>query len=125
MGCVTPSSYDNLFILSCGNSVLESSILSYKTQINEIFSKLEKEYDLLIVDAPPSNITADIFAVAKDTDGVIFIINSQKTYLHLIKRRIAQLREQEIHILGVVLNFAKSVTLKNDYYRYYHKRKQA
>ena len=125
MGCVTPSSYDNLFILSCGNSVLESSILSYKTQINEIFSKLENEFDLLIVDAPPSNITADIFAVAKDTDGVIFIINSQKTYLHLIKRRIAQLREQEIHILGVVLNFAKSVTLKNDYYRYYHKRKQA
>lgn len=124
MGCVTQSSYKNLFILSCGNSVLESSILSYKTQINEIFSKLENEFDLLIVDAPPSNITSDIFAVAKETDGVIFIINSQKTYLHLIKRRIAQLKEQEMHILGVVLNFAKTVTFKNDYYRYYHKRKK-
>lgn len=125
MGCITQSTYNNLYIMSCGNSVLESSILSYKTQINEIFSNLEKEYDLLIVDAPPSNITADIFAVAKDTDGVIFIINSQKTYLHLIKRRIAQLKEQEIRILGVVLNFAKTVSLKNDYYRYYHKRKKA
>lgn len=125
MDCVTASSYNNLFILSCGNSVLESSILSYKTQINEIFSKLEKEFDLLIIDAPPSNITADIFAVAKDTDGIIFVINSQKTYLHLIKKRISQLKEQKITMLGVVLNFAKKYTLKDDYYSYYTKRTEA
>ena len=125
MDSVTASSYNNLFILSGGTSVLKSSVLSYETQINEIFNKLEKEFDLLIVDAPPSNITADIFAIAKETDGVIFVINSQKTYLQEIKKRISQLKEQRINILGVILNSARKFSLKDSYYSYYYKRDKA
>ena len=125
MDCVTASPYNNLFILSGGTTLLKSSVLSYKNKIKEIFLKLEKEFDLLIVDAPPSNITADIFAIAKETDGVIFVVNSQKTYLQEIKKRISQLKEQRVHMLGVILNSARKFSIKDSYYSYYYKRDKA
>ncbi len=88
---------------------------------------MEKEYDYIFLDTPPSSPFTDAAVLSTTCDGVIMVISSGLVDSEVIKYTIKQFKNVNANILGIVLNNLdiKSRTNYNYYYynymyRYYY-----
>lgn len=65
---------------------------------------LKKNYDYLIVDTPPLGMVIDAAIVAKQSDGVVLVVESGQTERKSALHVKHQLEAAGAHMLGVVLN---------------------
>lgn len=65
---------------------------------------LKKNYDYLIVDTPPLGMVIDAAIIAKQSDGVVMVIESGQTDRRQALHVKNQLETAGAHVLGVVLN---------------------
>lgn len=72
-----------------------------------------KNYDYIIIDAPPLGSVIDAAIIARHTDGAIIVVESGAVSYKVLQRVKAQLEKSQCHILGVVLN---KVDVSNDSY---------
>jgi len=77
---------------------------------------LRKRYDYIIIDTPPLGNVIDCAVMAKECDGAIMVIESQKISYKFAQRVKDQLVKAGFPLLGVVMNKVKT----NDK-RYYDK----
>lgn len=90
-------------------NVLESS------KMKELIAKLRENYDYVLLDTPPVIAVSDALYVARNTDGVIFIVAQGVAKKSLVKEAIQTLKTNNVHIIGTVLT---QVNLKSGEYGY-------
>lgn len=94
-------------------AVLDSPVLS------DFVGRSRREYDLILIDAPPLPVTADVLTLSKLVDGIVFV-----TRPGIIEQESAELAQETLastkqKVLGMVVNGVKP----NDFDRYsYHGR---
>jgi capsular exopolysaccharide synthesis family protein len=95
-----------------------SEILASKKMISTI-DDLKEHFDIILIDAPPAIAVTDSQIIASRTDGVILVVNSEKTKRDAVLKAKQNLDNVRARILGVVLN---NVDRKNKdaYYYYYY-----
>lgn len=75
---------------------------------NEKFTALvestKKEYDYVVLDTPPIGQVIDPAIVARQTDGVIFLVSQANVSYKYAQKQIEQLKRSGCRILGAVLN---------------------
>lgn len=81
--------------------------LRERTKALRILGELKKIFDLILIDSSPATTSPDTMAIARCADGVIMVIEADKT-----KRRVAESVAHKIarnggNLLGVVLNRRK------------------
>ena len=69
----------------------------------------------IIIDSPPSSVTAESKFLAQQVDGIIFVVMANKTPRKDIEKAIDNLGREKI--LGIVFNGYEQV--RKSYYRYY------
>ena len=69
----------------------------------------------VIIDSPPSSVTAESKFLAQHVDGIIYVVMANKTPRKDIEKAIDNLGREKI--LGVVFNGYEQV--RKSYYRYY------
>ena len=87
--------------------------------MNELVARARKEYELVIIDAPPLAVTADVLTLTKLTDGIVFVSRPG-----VVENESAELAQETIananlssKVLGMVINGVKP----NEFDRYsYH-----
>ena len=91
------------------NSALPILIPQLRERSNalRVFGELKKIFDLILIDSSPATTSPDTMAMARYSDGVIMVIEADKT-----KRRVAESVANKItrnggNILGVVFNRRK------------------
>ena len=67
-------------------------------------AELRKEFDFVIVDAPPMARYADAIALGKLSDGVVMVIEAESTRREAARVAVGNLRSSGIPVLGAVLN---------------------
>ena len=73
----------------------------------------------IIIDVPPSQLTAETNVIANHVDGIILVVMNGKTPRAVIRHTIENLGKEKI--LGIIFNgFAKSYKAYNKYYRKYY-----
>jgi succinoglycan biosynthesis transport protein ExoP len=88
----------------------------------DILDEASKEYDLILVDAPPLLGFAEAMQVAKSVDGVVVMARAGQTSRRAVATVLATLKRLRANVIGLVLNEVdKSST--NDYYYYSDYRK--
>lgn len=88
----------------------------------DILDEAAKEYDLILVDAPPLLGFAEAMQVAKSVDGVVVMARAGQTSRRAVATVLATLKRLRANIVGLVLNEVdKSST--NGYYYYSDYRK--
>ncbi len=88
----------------------ENNIWNYMraAYLSELFEKLRKIYDYVIVDTSPCALTTDPIIVAEAADAAILVIKQDTIRITRIKYAIENLRAVNVKILGCVLNGASS-----------------
>jgi Mrp family chromosome partitioning ATPase len=95
---------DNLWLLSCGSSLADSRGLFQSARLKTVLSELKKEFDHVLLDAPPLSQYADAITLGQLTDGVVLVVEANSTNRGSALNATQNLRAAQIQVLGAILN---------------------
>jgi capsular exopolysaccharide synthesis family protein len=99
-----PVRNQKLWLLSCGSMAADSTRLLNSDQLQKRLLELRKEFDYVLIDAPPLARYGDAIALGKLTDGFVLILEANSTRREVALTVSENLRAAGIKILGAVLN---------------------
>jgi capsular exopolysaccharide synthesis family protein len=99
-----PLGNENLWLLSCGSLAVDSPNLLNSERIKARFQELRKEFDYILIDAPPMSRYADAMALGKLADGFVLVLEANSTRREAAMRATENLNQAQIRVLGAVLN---------------------
>ena len=98
-----------LDLLTAGVIAPNPLALIDSTEMSQLVSAARKEYELIIVDAPPLAVTADVLTLSKLVDGIVFVSRPG-----VVENESAELAQETIEnanlsqkVLGMVINGVK------------------
>lgn len=95
----------NLYFLSAGSTTLRASDL-VTDRIAKIIEEAAREYDLVIVDAPPLLGFAETLQIGTAVDAVVLVTQAGRTPGKLVASAITTLQRVRINVVGLLLNRA-------------------
>ena len=103
-GLVQPTDVDGMFLLPAGDTRNAAVELFESPRFRDLMGKLEAEYDLLIIDAPPALLTSDAQLLTRHVDAMVLVSRAQSDTRGMLQRLYRELDGQRADILGVLLN---------------------
>ncbi len=73
-----------------------------------LLGRLESEYDLVIIDAPPALLTSESQLLAKHVDAIAVVVRAGVDQRGMVERMLRKLDGQRADVLGVILNGVRS-----------------
>lgn len=105
VGELTQSSdTENLDLLPAGDCATAAGELFENPRFRELLAKLETEYDLLLIDAPPALLTSDAQLLSRHVDAMVLVTKARTDTRGILQRLYRELDGQRADVLGVVLN---------------------
>lgn len=108
---------ENLRILTTGPLPPNPAELLSTKRMHDILELLRGMADIVVLDSPPVTVVADTAQVASQADGVVLVLNTQRTTREAAKRALGALTQVKANVLGVLLN---GVSNQNTGYHYYY-----
>lgn len=94
----------NLFLsLMCSGDYPGGKIFSLHN-FREFWDRLKERFDLILFDTAPLTSCADALAVSKHVDGVIIVLEADKTRLPAAESIRDKLRDSGANVLGTIFN---------------------
>ena len=118
---VRDSGIPNLSILNAGKVPHNPSELLGSAAMRQLLDALDARFDRIVVDCPPVFGVSDPLALLPSMEGVIFVVQFNRTGRRAAARALDKLREGNTPILGVVLNNVNLSRSSGYYYSYYHR----
>lgn len=84
-------------------------------KLKELIQKLKENYDYVLLDTPPVIAVSDALYIAKNSDGVIFVVAQNIARKALVKEAITTLKRNNVDIIGTILT---QVDIKRGEYGY-------
>ncbi len=112
---------ENLEILSAGQIPPNPSEMLSSNRMKKLMEEIKKEYDYVLIDAPPVIVVTDALILSTLTDGVVLVVAAGEGEIEMAKRAKENLEKVNANLLGAVVN---KLSLKNkkaqSYYGYYY-----
>ena len=90
--------------------------------LDKLLAEAEKEYDLVLIDAPPLLGFAEPLQIAAIVDGVVVITMAAQTNRNAVASVLSSLKRIKTNVIGVVLNEVREdMSDRYYYYGYYGK----
>ena len=118
---IQKSDFDGLDILSSGPNYSYTTELLEPSRISPLFDELMKEYDLILVNAPPYLGIADAVQLSPSMDGIILVAMRGMVRADALQATCLELTNNEANLLGVIINNDNSL-IPGEYYKYYKKK---
>ena len=116
---------ENLSLLCSGGRSKTSTSLLESPAFAPLLERLNREYDLLVVDSPPLGAVTDSLLVAEQVDEVVYVCRFNRAYRKHIRQYIQALQNGKTELLGVVLNGLSPRRIEYySNYRYYRSYKK-
>jgi protein-tyrosine kinase len=114
---IIKSSINKLSILPAGKPPRNPTELLSSNMMVKFIEEVKERYQdrFIIIDSPPSSVTAESKFIAQHVDGIIYVVMANKTPRKDIEKAIDNLGRDKI--LGIVFNGYEQV--RKSYYRYY------
>jgi capsular exopolysaccharide synthesis family protein len=116
--CVQRGPVPHVDVLSSGPVPPNPYEMVESAAMQELVEKARRDYAVVLVDAPPLLPVADGIALAKATDGLIFVTRAAYVYSASVRRAYEILDTAGVTNIGVVFNRAERVA--SGYYGSYH-----
>lgn len=104
---IKSTAVDNLFLLSSGSIPPNPTELVGSREMRETLDTLvflQDYYSYIFIDSPPVMPVSDAMLLSTLVDGVVLVVDRQKTPRKVVKEACLRLRRVRAKILGVVLN---------------------
>ncbi|MBL50891.1 MAG: hypothetical protein CMG57_02900 [Candidatus Marinimicrobia bacterium] len=120
---VQSTSIENLYVVPSGIIPPNPSELLGSKRMSDLLKRLEKDWDMILLDSPPLVAVTDATMVSKEIDQIVMVVKVGQTDKKAFDHTITSLRNVDAPLGGIILN---AVTHKNSYgsyyyyYQYYH-----
>jgi capsular exopolysaccharide synthesis family protein len=115
---INPQGVENLDIVVAGPPSRRASDL-IGSRLTELLDEASREYDLIILDAPPLLGFAEPLQMALEVDGVLIVARAGETNRKAIGSVVNTLTRLRARVIGIVLNEVKK-DMSDSYYYYGH-----
>jgi Mrp family chromosome partitioning ATPase len=68
---------------------------------------VREQFSLILIDSSPTNVTADSLALCETVDGIVLVVEAEKTRSAVVKKLRDQILMQEGNLLGMVFTKRK------------------
>ncbi len=106
-------------IIPAGRDVTNPVSLVDTPFFRNLLDQLSEQFDVVIVDAPPIGMVIDAAEIAAGCDGVVLVIDYNKTRLREVRECKRQMEQSGTPVLGCIINRVKFDTLSAK--KYYNK----
>ena len=117
---------DNLHIITSGTYSPSPAEILNSRAIGEFINSIRKEYDIVLIDAPPVLAATDASLWSSRVDGTAIVYQVGKIARGALRRSKVSLENLKANVIGVVLNGLKAEITPDfgyqDYYYYYYGR---
>jgi protein-tyrosine kinase len=94
----------NLFFMPCGRAVSSPSYVFDNELIGAMLPALREQFDFVIFDGSPLRDYSDSCFLAEKMDGVILVVEAERTKAEVLRKIRKDLESTGVKILGIVLN---------------------
>ena len=116
----------NVSVISAGEGDEELMELLHSPALPQLLDRLSAEYDMVLIDSPPTLHMADTRILAREADGVILVFRASTTTLDAAAMARDLFDRDGIPLVGTILNDFDPqregwTNYYKDYYRYHRK----
>lgn len=102
--CLYPCEVPSLTVLPSGQTAASPAVLLSGKRFQQTLQHFRHTFDLVIIDSPPVLTVSDSLIMAPLVDGVVFVVDAQKTNRMSAQRAIAAITQVKGTVVGAVLN---------------------
>ncbi len=110
---------ENLWVVSAGITPPNPSELMGSHRMAELVDRLEKEWDMVLLDSPPIVAVTDASMISQEIDAMVMVVKAAETDRDAFRRAVRSLAGIQVPLAGVVVNGISRRTSKDTYYYYY------
>ena len=114
---VTKQPVGGLTVMPVGHIPPNPTELLGTQRFKQLLTDVRRTYDYVLVDAPPVGVVSDPAILASQGDGVLLVLDAQKTRKRSVRQAMRSLQTVCANVLGIVMNNVK-VSNEGYYYRY-------
>jgi capsular exopolysaccharide synthesis family protein len=114
-----PSGQENLTLLTSGAVPPSPTELLSSMRLEQILQEAAKQFQVIVIDSPPVLGLADAPAMAALADGVLFVVEADRSRRGSLKTALRRLRSVRPIMLGAVLTKFDPLKAGNRYSEYY------
>jgi capsular exopolysaccharide synthesis family protein len=111
----------NLSIVTCGQSVIDSSQLLGSPRMTQFITEARKRYDIILYDTPPVTIISDASILMSQIHAAILTVRSGYTNSKNLVKAMSIIKDANANLLGLVMNAVNSTENTSYYYKYYQR----
>lgn len=101
---VRESGLFGLSLLPGGSCTVTPTNLFYSPRMSRLLARLRREFDMILIDAPPMIHLADARVLGRLADGVILVVRAGQTTTESARFAVQRFAEDRTHVLGTILN---------------------
>jgi protein-tyrosine kinase len=105
----------NLHVIPTGKQLANPTDMLVSNKMKEFLNRVISQYDYILFDAPPIIPFPDTTTIAMQSDGIILVVESEKTRIPALSSTLVLLEKANINVIGLVLNKLRGVSSE---YRY-------
>ncbi|GBD95566.1 MAG TPA: polysaccharide biosynthesis tyrosine autokinase [Nitrospirae bacterium] len=94
----------NLDFLPAGETIFNPGTLLDSSLMSGIIEKAKNQYEIVLINCADLRNFTDSTVIASQTDATAIVINEGKVSRYVIERAISPLRQEKVHIMGVIFN---------------------
>lgn len=99
---------ENLFIIPCGPVPPNPAELILSDRLKTLFDRLEKDFEMVIVDTPPVGLVSDGYVLGKYADATLFVLRHNYTFKKQLELVKSVYTEKRLPHLTLVVNDIKA-----------------
>lgn len=101
---IKPSLLPNLWVVTSGDPYSNPAAIFESEFFDSLVERMKMQADWVIFDSPPLSSCGDAITLARKMDGVVLVVQSERTRREVVLQYKERLQKSGAHILGVVLN---------------------
>ena len=94
-------------VIPAGRPKMTDSVVSYESDLDripEVLDVLKDKFRYILVDSPPVIPFVDVTRMSEGTDGVVLVVESERTRSEVVDHALDRLKSAGAEILGIILN---------------------
>jgi tyrosine-protein kinase Etk/Wzc len=104
---VQVTGYDNLYVLSCGPVPPNPSELLLDPKVEELFSYLKQNFDIVLIDTAPVGMVSDAMTLSRFANCTLYIVRQGHTYKKQIGLIDEFYRQEKLPRVSIIVNDVK------------------